>query len=66
MNDFGVSEGDSKVLMPSYAEDPNMDLDYFDFVKTVSPDTIYGFLEKGKAHAKLMEEGGKFQFLSQK
>ena len=32
-----------------------------DFIKTVSPNTIWGFLERGKAHARIMEERGEFQ-----
>eukprot|EP00545_Synedropsis_sp_CCMP1620_P001304 CAMPEP_0119004520 /NCGR_PEP_ID=MMETSP1176-20130426/1190_1 /TAXON_ID=265551 /ORGANISM="Synedropsis recta cf, Strain CCMP1620" /LENGTH=299 /DNA_ID=CAMNT_0006956233 /DNA_START=75 /DNA_END=974 /DNA_ORIENTATION=- len=60
VSDYGVTTND-RIIMPDYQEDPAMDLPFFDFVSTVSPDSIYEMLEKGKAHAKVMEEQGQFK-----
>ena len=38
----------------------------FDIVEALSPEGIYGLLEQGKAHAKLMENKGIFQNLKKK
>lgn len=50
--------------MPDYTKDPALgDSAFMDFVKTVSPDAIYGLVEKGKAYGKLMSREGKLDCL---
>jgi hypothetical protein len=43
-----------------------MNRSILDFVRTVSPDSIYDLLERGKLFAKVMEEQGDFASLSKK
>lgn len=62
ISDYGVTEND-RIVMPDYQEDPAMQMPFFDFVKSVSPEAIYELLEKGKAYAKVMEELGQFKEL---
>jgi hypothetical protein len=62
VSDFGVTTGD-QVVMPDYQEDPAMSSALLDFVKAVSPDSIYEMLEKGKAYGKVMEDLGQFKEL---
>jgi hypothetical protein len=39
---------------------------WLDIVEAISPDGIYELLERGKSHAKEMEEDGKFSRLKKK
>lgn len=59
-----ASRRDSPVLFFDWKNDPSMaSKGGFDIVEALSPDGIWGLLERGKVFARQMEENGDFELL---
>lgn len=66
-SDYEPEDQQRKTLFLDWKRDPVVSKKGgFDVVEALSPDGIYGLLEQGKIHAKLMENNGDFQNLKKK
>lgn len=66
-SDFLPQDQESEILFIDWKKDPIMNSKGgFDIVEALSPDGIYGLLDQGKVHAKVMESRGCFQNLKKK
>jgi hypothetical protein len=65
--DYLPSERKSNILFLDWSKDPEMQSKGgIDIVEALSPDGIWGLVERGKVYAEIMEQNGTFEGLQKK
>ena len=63
IRDYVPDDKERPILVLSHNQDPAMEGKALQFVSTVSKDSIWALLERGKTYAKTMETRGDFNVL---